>query len=119
MTIKCPICKMEAEEPEGLESGIDYLRSHLDIHHGDSQQTPAEDVRSRLSVPLGCGYKGCQDVVFGVQPLPTSTLNPFTGLNPMQEWENIIQAHQQGAGHRRHKLREVPNEGKGGLGLPQ
>lgn len=60
--------------------------------------TPAEDVASRLSVPLGCGWKGCS-VIFGVQPFPSGAA--------MQKWEALLAAHDKAAGHRYRKLREV------------
>ena len=62
-------------------------------------KTPAEDAVQRLSVPLGCGYKGHEDIVFGVSPFPE-------GRN-MQKWEYLIQSHFVSANHKRIKFREI------------
>lgn len=61
--------------------------------------TVLAQVLSTLDIPVGCGWKGCEDVVFGVQPLPVG--------DHMMRWEHLLQSHKSAAGHRYAKLREV------------
>jgi|TARA_R100001244_G_scaffold124524_1_gene94367 hypothetical protein len=57
-----------------------------------------DDVLNRLSIPLGCGWKGCEDVVHGVAPLPEG--------DAMQGWEMYLVIHDRAAQHPHRKLRE-------------
>ena len=68
--------------------------------------TPLGQVLDILSRPVGCGYKGCEDVIFGVQPLPMQARDA-EGLYPMQQWERLLASHFDAAGHKQRRLREI------------
>lgn len=62
--------------------------------------TPAEHAVALLLRPIGCGWKGCEDVVFGVQPSPLVE-------GAMQGWERGLAAHDTAVHHRFRKIRYV------------
>ena len=65
---------------------------------GFKMRTPSEDVKQRLSVPLGCGWKGCENVMHGIQPFPEE--------DNMQQWEMCLSNHDKVAKHPYRILRE-------------
>ena len=64
-----------------------------------------------LSRPLGCGYKACKHVIYGVdafEPHPRKIL--ASGLTAHQEFEAMIYKHIEVAGHKQYRLRYVDND---------
>ena len=62
-------------------------------------KTPYDDVLESLSKPIGCGYKGCESVIFGIQPIPD--------FGDVIGFEKVIASHFYAAGHKRRKIRET------------